>query len=290
MPAADPKRQRATGNERGSDERSDWPSRAPGVRECSNGRGDDGRLIRGRTSHRSPADAAFPPRVSDCCAVRRAFARRAVGDCRQSFAVHRRQQSLDHTHAGDGHRHCRRRPDPRDPHGGHRSFDRRHHGDFLGGHGAARRVRRRSDHYRFPARAHCRRSLRLPQWHLGHAPQDAAVHRHAGNAQHHRRAQHLLFAERNDRDAGHPGQGLVPADHGQSGGDRLRPNHVGHLPVARLSPPSSGTSSTAPPTAATSTPRATTRRPRGLPASIRIAFCSAYTCSRASSRRSPAGR
>ena len=85
---------------------------------------------------------------------------------------------------------------------------------------------------RLPARAPCRRSLRLSQWDLGHAAQDAAVHRHARNAQHHRRAQHLLFAERNDRDAGHRGQGLVPADHGQSGGDRRRPHHVGHLPVA----------------------------------------------------------
>ena len=37
-----------------------------------------------------------------------------------------------------------------------------------------------------------------------------------GHAVDHRRAQHVLFAERNDRHAGHRGQGLFPADHGQS--------------------------------------------------------------------------
>ena len=55
-----------------------------------------------------------------------------------------------------------------------------------------------------------------------HAPEDAAVHRHAGHAQHHRRAQHLLFAERNDPDAGHRGQGAVPAIDGRSVRDRRR--------------------------------------------------------------------
>ena len=41
--------------------------------------------------------------------------------------------------------------------------------------------------------------------------QDAAVHRHARHAEHHRRAQHVLFAERDHSRAGHRGQGAVPA-------------------------------------------------------------------------------
>ena len=144
--------------------------------------------------------------------------------------------------------------------------------------------------HRFSARPSGRRRLRLPQWDFGHTAQNAPVHRDARHAQHHRRAQHLLFAERNDRNAGHRRQGLVPADHGQSGRDRLRPHHVGHVPAAdrrggRLVRPR-----TAPPTADTSTPRATTRRRRVSRASIPIIFCSASTSSQASLPRSPAGR
>ena len=132
--------------------------------------------------------------------------------------------------------------------------------------------------------------LRLSQRHSGDAAQDAAVHRHARHAQHHRRAQHVLFAERNHRHAGYRGEGLVPADHGQSDRNRRRAHHAGHASCCSRSQRSSGTSSTAPPTAATSTPPATTARPRGSRASTPTASCSAFTCSPALSRRSPAGR
>ena len=54
-------------------------------------------------------------------------------------------------------------------------------------------------------------ALRIPQRHPGDPAQDAAIHRHARHAQHHRGAQHVLFPERNHRHAGHRRQGAVPA-------------------------------------------------------------------------------
>ena len=68
------------------------------------------------------------------------------------------------------------------------------------------------------------------------------------------------------------------------------PGSCGARSSCSRSLPSSGTSSIAPPMVATSTQPATTRRQRDSPASIRTEFCSAYTCSRVLSRRSPAGR
>ena len=141
--------------------------------------------------------------LPDDRAIRRAGARPAARRRRQSDAVYRREQFLDRADAGDGHRHSRRRTDAGHPDRWHRPFGRRHHGDFLGGHGASRRARRRSDHHRFSARPSCRRGLRFPQRDAGHAPQNAAVHRDARHAQHHRGAQYLLLAQRNHRHAGH---------------------------------------------------------------------------------------
>ncbi len=63
----------------------------------------------------------------------------------------------------------------------------------------------------FPLGTALRRRVRLPQRRAGDAAEDAAVHRHARHAQHHRRAQHVLFAERNHRHAGHRRQSAVPA-------------------------------------------------------------------------------
>ena len=83
----------------------------------------------------------------------------------------------------------------------------------------------------------------------------------------HRRAQHLLFAERDHRHAGPRRQGAVPADDGHSVRDRRRAHHPRAASCCSCLRPSSGTSSTAPPTAATSTRPATTRRRRGSPAS-----------------------
>ena len=71
-------------------------------------------------------------------------------------------------------------------------------------------------HHRFSARPSCRRGLRFPQRDAGHAAQNAAVHRDARHAQHHRRAQYLLFAQRNHRHAGHRGAGAVSQSDGQS--------------------------------------------------------------------------
>ena len=110
---------------------------------------------------------------------------------------------------GDGHRHSRHRTDAGDPDRRHRPVDRRHHGDLVGRDGPPRGVRRRSDHPRLPARPPLRRVLRLPQRRAGDAHADAAVHRHPRHAVDHRRAQHLLFAERNDRHAGHRGQAPI---------------------------------------------------------------------------------
>ena len=69
---------------------------------------------------------------------------------------------------------------------------------------------------RVSARAAVRRRLRLPQRLARHADENAAVHRHLGHAQHHRRAQHLLFAERDHSRAGPRRQGAVPAIDGRS--------------------------------------------------------------------------
>ena len=70
-----------------------------------------------------------------------------------------------------------------------------------------------------------RRRLRLPERRAGHAAQDAAVHRHPGHAQHLRRSQHVLFAERNHSHAGYRSAGAVSAIDGHSVRDRQRPHH-----------------------------------------------------------------
>ena len=154
---------------------------------------------------------ALPACLSDDRPVRRAVARRAARRRGQSVAIHRGEQFLHHPDAGDGHRHCRHRADAGDPDRRHRSVDRPHHGHFVGRDGAVGCLRRRADVHRFPARHYRRVAFRLPQRHAGHPTQDAAVYRHARHAQHHRGAQHVLFAERNHRHAGHRRQGAVPA-------------------------------------------------------------------------------
>ena len=78
----------------------------------------------------------------------------------------------------------------------------------------------------FPLGLLCGARLRLAQRRAGDAPEDAAVHRHPGHAQHHRRAQHVLFAERNHSHAGHRGEGAVPAADGHSVRDRQRAHHA----------------------------------------------------------------
>ena len=197
---------------------------------------------------------------------------------------------FDRADPGDDHRHPRHRPDPGHPDRRHRSLGRRHHGHFLGRDGATGGLRRRAGHSRLSARPALRRRLRLAQRHAGDAAADAAVHRHPRHAQHHRRAAHLLFAERDHRHAGHRRKRAVSATDGRSLPDRRRAHHLGHFPVGPAGASSSGTFSIAPPTAATSMRRATIRRPRGSPASTPTRSCSASMFSRGSSRRSPAGR
>ena len=77
----------------------------------------------------------------------------------------------------------------------------------------------------FPLGLAVRRRLRLPQRLARDADEDAAVHRHPRHAQHHRRAQHVLFAERDDSRAGPRNQRAVPAIDGRSVPDRRRAHH-----------------------------------------------------------------
>ena len=83
----------------------------------------------------------------------------------------------------------------------------------------------------FPLGLLCGLGVWLAQWRARDAHADAAVHRHARHAQHHRRPEHLLFAQRDDPHSGHRGEGAVPAADGHSLQHRKRENYPCELPA-----------------------------------------------------------
>ena len=117
-----------------------------------------------------------------------------------------------HPPAGHDHRHRRHRADAGHPDRRHRPLGRRDHGPLVDRHGP-----------HLPSSTACRssspsRSGLLAGFACGfvngadrHAAAAAAVHRDARHLEHLRRAQPLVFAQRDDPAAGHRGSGAVPA-------------------------------------------------------------------------------